>query len=81
MYLIWLNQLLKFIFQLSELFGFLEKSRNEFEIYWQTLKTQHLVNSFNLCLEKEGNCMLKSIHLSVKHGKLVQLKWILRIKM
>ena len=28
------------------------------DIYWQTLKTQHLDNSFNLCLEKEGRTII-----------------------
>ena len=27
-------------------------------VYWQTLKTQHLDNNFNLCLEKEGRTII-----------------------
>ena len=27
-------------------------------VYWRSLKTQHLDNSFNLCLEKKGGTII-----------------------
>ena len=32
-----------------------------YDIYWRTLKTQHLDNSFNLCLEKEARTIILSV--------------------
>ena len=41
-------------------------------IYWRTLKTQHLDNSFILCLEKEGRTIIWIVN---KEHSFVRKTW------